>query len=283
MTKPSTAAGYPAGQVELVRATCLTVATVLGDLMNDLVVIGGFVPSLLIDQATLADGIEAHVGTLDLDIGMSLAVFDDGQYQAVAERLRSSKFEPDENESGNKVPQRWRIMGQGKVTIDFLIPPSLPGDRGGKLRHLDSDLAAIIAPGLDLAFQDRQTIRIDGLTLSGEKAARDITVCGPGAYVVLKTLAFRNRGENKDAYDLYYVLRNFGTGLADVTKRFLAICPNESCDLALNILIEDFSDPSAVGPRRATAFLLGEDVLDETLQAEVAGFARSFVDLVITK
>lgn len=75
MTKPGTAAGYPAGQVELVRATCLTVATVLGDLMDDLVVIGGFVPSLLIDQATLAEGMEAHVGTLDLDIGMSARGF----------------------------------------------------------------------------------------------------------------------------------------------------------------------------------------------------------------
>lgn len=283
MTKPSTAAGYPAGQVELVRATCLTVATVLGDLMDDLVVIGGFVPSLLIDQANLAEGIEAHVGTLDLDIGMSLAVFDDGHNQAVAERLRNAKFEPDENESGNKVPQRWRMKGQGKVTIDFLIPPSLPGDRGGKIRHLDSDLAAIIAPGLDVAFEDRQTISIDGFTLSGEKAARNITVCGPGAYVVLKTLAFRNRGENKDAYDLYYVIRNFGNGITDVVERFLTIGPNESCDLALNILRDDFFDPSSVGPRRATAFLRGEDVLDDDLQAEVAGFARSFVDSVSEK
>jgi hypothetical protein len=51
--KPSTADGYRSEQVELVRATCLYVATKLGDLMDDLVVVGGLVPSLLIDPEGL--------------------------------------------------------------------------------------------------------------------------------------------------------------------------------------------------------------------------------------
>lgn len=41
-------------------------------------------------------------------------------------------------------------------------------------------------------------------------------VSGPGAFVVLKGLAFRLRGENKDAYDLVYVLLEYGNGLDDV-------------------------------------------------------------------
>ena len=48
--KPRTAAGYPPEQVERVRATCLYLASKLGDLMDELVVVGGLVPSLLIDQ-----------------------------------------------------------------------------------------------------------------------------------------------------------------------------------------------------------------------------------------
>jgi len=51
--KPTTAAGYQSEQVELVRATCLYVATKLGDIMDELVVVGGLVPSLLIDQDNL--------------------------------------------------------------------------------------------------------------------------------------------------------------------------------------------------------------------------------------
>ena len=38
------------------------------------------------------------------------------------------------------------------VTVDFLIPPSDETDQGNLIRHIESDLAAIITPGLELAF-----------------------------------------------------------------------------------------------------------------------------------
>ncbi len=68
--KPKRASEYVSAQSELVRATCLYVATNLGDMMDDLVIVGGLVPSLIVDQATLPEGTEAHVGTMDLDVGL---------------------------------------------------------------------------------------------------------------------------------------------------------------------------------------------------------------------
>jgi len=44
-------------------------------------------------------------------------------------------------------------------------------------------------------------------------------MCGAGAYVVLKALAFDSHGENKDAYDLFYVIRNYGSGVSDVVAK----------------------------------------------------------------
>ena len=55
--KPTTAAGYRREQVERVRATCLYLATKLGDLLDDVVVIGGLVPSLLIAQDEVPVGV----------------------------------------------------------------------------------------------------------------------------------------------------------------------------------------------------------------------------------
>ena len=49
MKKPTTAAGYEPAFTSAVRATCLYVATKLGDLADDTVVVGGLVPSLIID------------------------------------------------------------------------------------------------------------------------------------------------------------------------------------------------------------------------------------------
>ena len=52
--KPIIAAGYRGGQTELVRGTCLYVATKRGDIMDELVVVGGLVPSLLVKQEDLS-------------------------------------------------------------------------------------------------------------------------------------------------------------------------------------------------------------------------------------
>ena len=168
-SKPTTADGYSEQQVERVRATCLYVATRLGDLMNDLVVVGGLVPSLIIDQSNLARGVERHVGTMDLDIGLSLAVFDDAQYRTISERFRRAGFEPDSNEQGNRTNQRWRIGDPG-IMVDFLIAPSRDDDLGGRVRNLEEDFAALIVPGLHLAFRDQISVTLSGQTILGESA-----------------------------------------------------------------------------------------------------------------
>jgi len=93
---------------------------------------------------------------MDLDIGLTLAVLDEGRYRTLTERLRRAGFRADVNEQGNPTRQRWKIENVEKVTVDFLIQPSLPDDSGGKLRDIEADFAAVIAPGLHLAFLDRQ-------------------------------------------------------------------------------------------------------------------------------
>jgi len=42
--------------------------------MPELVVVGGLVPSLLIDQRNLPENVAPHVGTLDLDLGLAFAL-----------------------------------------------------------------------------------------------------------------------------------------------------------------------------------------------------------------
>jgi len=274
--KPKRASEYSSEQVELVRATCLYVATKLGDLMDELVVVGGLVPSLLINQTTLPVDTEAHVGTMDLDVGLTLALLDQGRYKTLTERLRRAGFAMDRNVDGNVTRQRWKISNAGTVTVDFLIQASLVTDKGGRLRNIEGDFAAVIAPGLQLAFEDRERVSIDGLTLFGEKASREFWVCGAGAFVVLKALAFEGRGENKDAYDLHYVIRNYGAGIEDVASKLRPLLGAAETQKALRILRRDFLDPDSLGPRRVAEFIVGGPDLD--LQADVVGFVAQLLD-----
>lgn len=245
--------------------------------LNDLVFIGGLVPSLLIPDESLPAGEDVHIGTMDLDLGLSLTLLDTKRYEDLTLRLRRAGFRPDENEEGNPTLQRWKITPapELKVTVDFLIPPTLEADKGGELRHIERDFAAVITPGLGLAFQDRQKVSLEGRTLLGEKASREIWVCGPGAFVVLKALAFDQRGENKDAYDLYFVIRNYGSSVDDVCRCLGALLKEAETQKALDILNRNFSEPDGVGPSRVARFLYEGPNAD--LQADVVGFVRELL------
>lgn len=270
--KPKHASAYSNEQLDLVRATCLTIATKVGDLMDELVIVGGLVPSLLIPPPEEGD---PHVGTLDLDVGLSLALFDEEQYRTLSERLRGAGFAMDKTEDGKPTRQRW--VGEGGVTVDFLIPPSR-GSTGGKLQNLERDFAAFVIPGLQCAFRDREKIRIEGRTLDGADAAREVWVCGAGAYMVLKALAFHRRTENKDAYDLFYVLQHYGDDVTDVATRFLPLVGDPDAALALTCLEDDFHGTNAPGPRGAAEFIHG--TLEAATQADVVGSVQRFLRLV---
>lgn len=269
MTKPKRAGGYTPAQLEHVRATLLYLISILGDLLDDLVVVGGLVPSLLVP--TPAPNEEAHVGTTDLDLGLEIALLDSGRYHTLAERLRGHGFSPDKNEQNQDTRQRWRHP-ETIATVDFLIPPVAEGQRGGSLQDLEPDLAAVVTPGLRLAFRDRERVRLSGWTLRGESLTREVPVCGPGAFVVLKALALRQRGENKDAYDIYYLVRHYGENVEAIAAHLRPLLDDAVAQEAIGHLREDFAQLDSIGPSRAAAFLNRSD--DEAFRADVAGLVQ---------
>ena len=271
--KPSSSDGYGFEQLQGVHRTCLYMAARLGDLLDEIVVVGGLVPYLLIDQENLPAGLEPHAGTMDLDMGLAAAILDRERYRELGRRLRDAGFEPEVNEQGNRRLQTWTTGTAHPVTVDFLIPPIEETDQGGDLRHLESDLAAIVTPGLELAFRDRRRVELAGRIPSGAWVTREIPVCGPGAFTVLKALAFGRRAENKDAYDLFYVWS--GVGVPGVAESLAPLRPDSYIDAALSVIERDFRRHDGIGPVGTARFLTRE--LDENIQADVVGHAQALL------
>jgi hypothetical protein len=276
--KPTIAAGYSPAASQLVSAAGLYIATKLGDLRDDIVIVGGLVPGLLIPPSQLPASRHPHVGTMDVDLGLAIGILERERYHELCIRLQNAGFEPDVNEAGKRTTQRWRIASDGqKVTVDFLIPPTLNGDKGGSLRNLEKDFAAIITPGLELAFLDRRLVPLEGETIRHERASREVWVCEAGAFTVLKSLAFKGRGENKDAYDLVYLLQNYGSGIDDVFQRLKPLLKSPSAQMALAVLDNDFTEVDSVGSMRVAEFL--GDPQDAGVRADAAGAVRSLLAL----
>ncbi len=253
----------------------LYIATILGDMADEVVIVGGLVPYLIVDQERAP---EHHVGTRDLDLGLSLGVLDQERYREISQRLRDRGFEAALTDEGNQRRQTWKLHEE-RITVDFLIGPTSENSRPGRLQNLESDFAAIVTPALPLAFVDSLTVAIEGQTPTGERASRSVRVAGPAAFVVLKAHAFRGRGENKDAYDLVYVLLNYGhRSVAEVAERFALIEDAPEARAALAILAEDFASERHLGPMRRAEFLGDRD--DPDLRQDAAGAVLGFLRLV---
>jgi hypothetical protein len=273
--KPRSYDDYAAVDGEILRSSCLTLASALSDLMRtELTIVGGYVPSLLVPQEELPRP-QKHCGTIDIDVALSMALLDAGNYEIVEERLWGSGFRPDVNRDGNATRQKWCVPGgASRVTIDFLIPPTRGGKPGG-LQNLTGDLAAITMPGLQLVGRDWVTVRLSGRTLEGAALTREVRVCGPGAFIVLKARAIRNRDEPKDAFDIDYVLRQLAGGVPAVAKAIRALLDDNDASEAIEWLDEDYASIDSIGPMRLAQFQSGDP--DDEAQADAWALVRDLL------
>lgn len=146
--QPQYLAAYTPEQLNRSKKTLLQVAVALGDFLSDVVLVGGLVPILLIDQEaeTLPD---QHVGSTDVDLGLRFAIVDQERYDSLAERLIQRGFSPDTNSSGNPTKQRWVFdRNDNAVVIDFLIDEEASElGEWGRVMHLTERLFMNVALG----------------------------------------------------------------------------------------------------------------------------------------
>jgi hypothetical protein len=270
MSNRRTAADYSPDDLPRVRQTCLYVlSSIPAELRDAVTIVGGLVPSLLVPLPPEPG--ERHLGTADLDIGLALSIRGDNLYTALTGRLLTLGFEPERVENGRPASIRWK-SGKSitpEVLVDIL-PALLPGDHASP---------AATIPGLGfsartgLAFLDRERVELSGESIVGKRQQVSVWVCGPGAYLVIKSLTFEQRGFSKDAYDLFYVLKNYGAGVGDVFNHLAPlITGSPEAQRAIQILHDDFADPNGDGAVAVPLFLYGRR--DDDIQADVAGFTN---------
>lgn len=108
-SKAWTVQEYKDTSLSRVKSGCLQVFHSLGALQEDLILIGGLAPALLVDQTEgkeIQDPSVSHVGTRDVDIGISLGIVEEQTYDRIPERLRQSGFKRDKNKKGNSTNHR---------------------------------------------------------------------------------------------------------------------------------------------------------------------------------
>lgn len=102
-------------------------------------------------------------------------------------------------------------------------PSCADTSEGGRVAPLPGErrLSALKIPGAHLVARDHITVDVTAELLDERGIATEaIRVANMVPFVVLKALAYEDRFEEKDAYDLIYCLMHYGDGPMDVAAQF---------------------------------------------------------------
>lgn len=258
--KPKHQGGYTALHAELCERTLVTLLRGLGPWKAGVYLAGGLVPRYLIARRPQAQqGVPPHAGTTDVDLVLDLQVLASVEaYRRLEQNLKALGFVRGTNDEGRVQHFSWRKpVGEGiTVVVDLLCDADL--GEGGQIAELPGErrLSALKIPGAHLVVEDHIQVELTASLLDERGVATEtVRVANVVPFVVLKALAYEDRFEEKDAYDLVYCLMHYGSGPEDVAAQFaerLAHWPDEPLlPRALEILRTRFaSDERTPGARK---------------------------------
>jgi len=223
--KPKHQGGYTALHAELCERTLVTLLRGLGPWKAGVYLAGGLVPRYLIVRRPGApQAPPPHAGTTDVDLVLDLQVLASVEaYRRLEQNLGALGFVRGMSEEGRAQHFSWRKpVGDGVTVVVDLMCSADPGE-GGRVTELPGErrLSALKIPGAHLVVEDHVEVALTA-TLLDERGVTTETVriANVVPFVVLKALAYEDRFEEKDAYDLVYCLMHYGRGPEDVAAQF---------------------------------------------------------------
>jgi len=172
------------------------------------------VPWLLLDNPEMP-----HVGTFDIDLSLDAEVLGDGKYATLVESLLRAGYEQ------RKDLKRFQLVrrvpaADGSPPIDVLVDFLMPrhAEILKNIPPLVQDFAVQRADGADLALRFYQLVAIDGPMPDGGRNRVEVAVASIPALLAMKGYAINGRHKQKDAYDIYYCIRNYEGGAKALAK-----------------------------------------------------------------
>ena len=257
--EPQYASDYDDRTTAAVRRVLVEMGQILGSFHGKFVVIGGAVPWLLIDQTDMP-----HVGTVDIDIGLDAEALGDGEYAELVEDLKNHGYEQREERRRFQLV-RQIDMGDGGVPVDILLDFLMP--RNARIVRnrppLVGQFAVQRADGVDLALRFPQHVEIQGRMPTGGTNRVTLAVASIPALLAMKGFAINSRLKRKDAYDIYYCIRNYPGGvetLAEVCRSVNVVAEGAEGYAYIAAKFEAFD---SFGPTSVREFIEDSDLLGD--------------------
>ncbi|MDZ4169592.1 MAG: hypothetical protein U1E26_08045 [Coriobacteriia bacterium] len=275
---------YSTGLCERAQLALLKCAGPWGDRVY---LTGGLVPRYLITD--LPEYSRPHVGTMDVDLVVGVAVVEEGPepYDTLVANMKKAGFRLFKDEDGSEASFRWCVDIDGKVVvIEFLTEQgSEPGTITRPRQGTGAKLGAFEVRGARLVALDYVEREIRGALPDGDESFGTLRVANLVPFLTLKAMAMHERGsvKYKDAYDIVFTLSNWpgGPEAAATAAKESPIYGEAPVTEALELLAAHFEHERMDGPGQYSSFLFDEyhdeEEEEDRLRLEAVSVVRSFL------
>jgi hypothetical protein len=256
---------YSPRQVEAAHRVLVDIGQVLASFRDCLVLIGGWVPELLLAHAD-----EPHIGSIDVDLAIDVKKLIAGRYAELVKLL----LDTGRYKSG---PKPFQLVVEVdlqdgfrpvEVELEFLAPKDV---RLKKNRpKLLEGFRVLQADGCGAAFHAPIEKEVSGRTVRGRVNTVRLRIASLPDFLIMKAHALGGRDKPKDAYDLCYCLEHFTGGMCVLAAAWKARLGEKDIARAVEILQEKFSDVNSFGPGQIIEFHGSIDADVQAMQARRA-------------
>ena len=259
MREPQSAVDYDDRTTQAVRSVIIEIGQVLASFEGKFAIIGGAVPWLLLSESDMP-----HIGTGDVDLDLDPSALGDGEYVRLVEALQVHGYHQQENMSRFQLVRTVPARDGGPdidVVVDFLMPRDAQTAKNRP--PLLSEFAVQRADGAELALMYNQTVAIDGDMPGGGRNLVRIAVASIPALLAMKGYAIDQRYKPKDAYDIYYSIRNYPDGIDALVEATRPLLDVASAQKGYQLISGKFRDIEDFGPTSVRRFVEGSHLLDD--------------------
>lgn len=264
---------YTAEKVEAARSVLIELVHLLGEYKDDIVLIGGWIPEVLLPHQS-----GPHVGSMDVDLALNHLKLQEAGYKMIQDLLKSRGYE-----QGDQPFIFFRNLKVGdhevKVQVD-LLAGEYEGTSKGHRHQKVQGLQARKARGCDLAFEMSKEIRIEGTLPGGAHNSVSVRVASIVPFLVMKGMAMETRMKEKDAYDIFYCLLNYPGGIDALAEEFRPHLNHGLVKEGLQKIAGQFSSEKAFGPKSVADF---EEIDDPDEQERIQRDAYERVNTLLSR
>lgn len=240
---------YGEREVNACKSVLIEIIHLLGEIKDKIVIIGGWVPSFLLNQPD-----NPHVGSFDIDIALNYSEIHDDTYQTILKAFLKRGYIQD-REQPFRFFRKVEIKGSESINVEVDLMAGEYGGTGKRHRtQIVQDVHARKARGCDLAFKSPVTIILEGKLPGGGKNKVSFKIAGIVPFLVMKGMAIYERMKEKDAYDIFYCIEYYPGGIQKLSEEFKPFLKNKLVIEGLEKIRSKFASIEYVGPKWVADF-----------------------------